>query len=132
MSEEKSVAIVQDGDHYTISKTVASQIIAIEKEAKRLDNMRKSIHSAILAGMEEHGIEKIVMPEITATYYGFDNEILEKIVIPEITATYVAGFDKEIFDAKTFRAENPTIYDSYVKISKVKPSVRITVKDGGE
>lgn len=112
MSEEKSVAIVQDGDHYTISRTVASQLIAIEKEVKRLDDMRKSIHGTILAGMEEHGIEKIVMPGITATY--------------------VAGFDKEIFDAKTFRAENPTIYDSYVKISRVKPSVRITVKDGGE
>ena len=112
MSEEKNVAIVQDGDHFTISRTVASQLIAIEKEVKRLEDMRKSIHGTILAGMEEHGIEKIVMPGITATY--------------------VAGFDKEIFDTKNFRADNPAIYDAYVKISKVKPSVRITVKDGGE
>ncbi len=112
MSEEKCVAIVQEGDHYTISKTVASQLIAIEKEAKRLDEMKRSIYGTILSGMEEHGIEKIIMPGITATY--------------------VAGFDKEIFDTKNFRAENPAIYDAYVKISKVKPSVRITVKDGGD
>lgn len=112
MSEEKSVAIVQDGDHYTISRTVESQFIAIEKEVKRLEDIKKSIHGTILAGMEEHGIEKIVMPGITATY--------------------VAGFDKEIFDTKNFRADNPAIYDAYVKISRVKPSVRITVKDGGE
>ena len=51
-----------------------------------------------------------------------------KIEAPEITINYIAETDRETFDAKGFRAEYPELYDDFVKITTVKPSIRIKVK----
>ena len=56
----------------------------------------------------------------------FENII--KIDTPELSITYVAETSKETFDTKSFKAENPDLYDSYVKMSTVKSSLRLKVK----
>ena len=63
----------------------------------------------ILAEMEDKGILSI------------DTE--------DLHISYVAPCDRERFDTKTFKAENPLIYDEYVTMSHVRSSVRIKVKD---
>ena len=45
-----------------------------------------------------------------------------------VTITYIAPTDRETFDSKKFKEEQPDMYDEYVKISPVKASVRIKVK----
>lgn len=45
-----------------------------------------------------------------------------------LTITYFEPTTRETFDSKAFKEENPDIYDTYVKISDVKASVRVKLK----
>lgn len=91
-----------------LSEEVCERIVSLEKQAKEIKKQQDSMKKDILDAMQKYGVLK------------FDNEFLKIAFIPE--------HDAERFDSKTFKEENPDIYDSYVKLSKVKPSIRITVK----
>ena len=96
------------GSNVMLSEEVCERIISLEKQAKEIKKQQDSMKKEILDAMQKYGVLK------------FDNEFLKIAFIPE--------HDAERFDSKTFKEENPDIYDSYVKMSKVKPSIRITVK----
>ena len=100
--------IERTGSDVTFSKEVCERIISLEKQAKEIKKQQDSMKNDILDAMQKYGVLKI------------DNEFLKIALVPE--------HDAEKFDSKTFNEENPDIYDSYVKLSKVKPSIRITVK----
>ena len=87
----------------------ASQIAEFERMVKSIEEQEKALKSAILAEMEDKGILKVET---------------EDVVI-----TYVTPSDRERFDTKTFRAENPLVYDEYVTMSHVRASVRVKVKE---
>lgn len=91
-----------------ISEEVCERIISLEKQAKEIKKQQDSMKAEILDAMQKYDVLKL------------DNEFLKIAFVPE--------HDAERFDSKTFKEENPDVYDSYVKISKVKPSIRITVK----
>lgn len=91
-----------------LSEEVCEKIISLEKQAKEIKKQQDSMKAEILDAMQKYGVVKL------------DNEFLKIAFVPE--------HDAERFDSKTFKEENPDIYDSYVKLSKVKPSIRITVK----
>lgn len=91
-----------------LSEEVCEKIVSLEKQAKEIKKQQDSMKAEILDAMQKYGVLKL------------DNEFLKIAFIPE--------HDAERFDSKTFKEENPDIYDSYVKLSKVKPSIRITVK----
>lgn len=91
-----------------ISEEVCERIISLEKQAKEIKKQQDSMKTEILGAMQKYGVLKL------------DNEFLKIALVPE--------HDAERFDSKTFKDENPDVYDMYVKISKVKPSIRITVK----
>lgn len=42
-----------------------------------------------------------------------------------LAVTYIAPSQREVFDSKKFRNDNPDLYDAYVKLSPVKSSIRI-------
>ena len=86
----------------------ASTIAHFEKQMKYIKEQEDMLKKAILKEMEANGIIKI------------DTD--------EMTITYVAPTDRETFDSKTFKEENPLVYDAYVKITPVKSSIRIKVK----
>lgn len=44
-----------------------------------------------------------------------------------LAVTYIAPTQREVFDTKGFRELFPELYDSFVKLSPVKSSVRIKV-----
>lgn len=92
----------------TISEEVCEKIVSLEKQAKEIKKQQDSMKAEILDAMQKYGVLKL------------DNEFLKIAFVPE--------HDAERFDSKTFKDENPDVYDMYVKISKVKPSIRITVK----
>nr|DAT67362.1 MAG TPA: hypothetical protein [Caudoviricetes sp.] len=92
----------------TISEEVCEKIVSLEKQAKEIKKQQDSMKAEILDAMQKYGVLKL------------DNEFLKIAFIPE--------HDAEKFDSKTFKKENPDVYDLYAKISKVKPSIRITVK----
>lgn len=91
-----------------LPKEVCERIINLEKQAKEIKKQQDSMKKEVLDAMKKYGVLKI------------ENEFLNIAFIPEHAA--------ERFDSKAFKEENPDIYDSYVKLSKVKPSIRITVK----
>lgn len=107
MKQMNNIIERKDSD-VAISKEVCEKIISLEKKAKEIKKQQDSMKKEILDAMQKYGVLKL------------DNEFLKIAFIPE--------HDAEKFDSKTFKEENPDIYDSYVKLSKVKPSIRITVK----
>lgn len=100
--------IERTGSDITFSEEVCERIISLEKQAKEIKKQQDSMKEEILDAMQKYGVVKL------------DNEFLKIALVPE--------HDAERFDSKTFKEENPDVYDMYVKISKVKPSIRITVK----
>ena len=95
----------------TLEPQTASAIAEYERAIKVIEAKEKALRSALLAEMEHKGIVKIDTPELTITY--------------------VAPFDKESFDSKRFRKEKPDEYDEYVKLTTVKSSIKIKVKNNG-
>ena len=85
----------------------AENLAYLETEIKSLQDMAQNIKNAILREMIERNIYKIETEGLTLTY--------------------IAAHDRETFDSKRFRAEHPDEYDEYVKISKVKPGLRVTL-----
>lgn len=100
--------IERAGTDIIVPEEVCERIISLEKQAKDIKKQQDSMKKEILDSMQKYGVLKI------------DNEFLKIAFIPE--------HDTEKFDSKTFKEENPDVYDLYAKISKVKPSIRITVK----
>lgn len=100
--------IERNGSDITVSEEVCERIISLEKQAKEIKKQQESMKNEILDAMQKYGVLK------------FENEFLKIAFIPE--------HDAEKFDSKTFKEENPDVYDMYAKISKVKPSIRITIK----
>lgn len=100
--------IEKAGSDVALSEEVCEKIVCLEKQAKEIKKQQDSMKKEILDAMQKYGVLKL------------DNEFLKIAFIPE--------HDAEKFDSKAFKSENPDIYDSYVKLSKVKPSIRITVK----
>lgn len=87
---------------------VQNQIVEFEKQAKAVKEAQDKLKEAILKEMEEKGIIKL------------DSD--------ELTITYVAPTYSEKFDSKALKADNEELYNKYIKLSKVKSSVRIRVK----
>jgi hypothetical protein len=87
---------------------VSSKLAEFERMAKEIKAKEDELKQRILAEMEEHGILKI------------DTD--------ELTITYVQPSNRETFDSRAFRKDNPDLYDEYVKMGYVSPSIRIKVK----
>lgn len=100
--------IERAGTDIIVPEEVCEKIISLEKQAKEIKRQQDSMKAEILDAMQKYGVVKL------------DNEFLKIALVPE--------HDAERFDSKKFKEENPDVYDLYAKISKVKPSIRITVK----
>ena len=102
-------ALIKIDDNVAVLSPSASAMLAeFERQAKAIEDAQKELKKRILAEMELHGILKI------------DTD--------DVTITYIAPTTRETFDSKAFRKDNPSLYDEYVKIGAVAPSVRIKLK----
>jgi regulator of replication initiation timing len=101
--------ITIDNNTALLRKEVAEEIANFQRTIKHIQKREAELKQAILEEMEAKGIIKIES---------------ENLII-----TYIAPTDREKFDAKQFRADNPDEYDEYVSIVPVKASVRIKVKE---
>ena len=92
-----------------LDNDTAYQIAEFERQIKLLEEQEKKLKQAILDEMEAKGFIKV---ETDA-----------------IAITYVAATDREKFDSKRFREEHADLYDEYVSMTQVKPSIRIKLKE---
>lgn len=91
---------------------VANQIAEFERKAKEIEEAEKALRDQIQKEMEEKGIKSVSTDSLLISYK--------------------ASYDKETFQTKDFRKDNPDLYDQYVKISPVKASVSIKLKEEKE
>lgn len=91
-----------------ITEETARTLAEIEKLSKQLKEREELIKTAIKDEMEKRGIIKL------------END--------NIIITYIASTDREQFNGKRLREENPDIYDEYVEIKPIKSSIRVKVK----
>ena len=95
-------------DTAILDGSTASKIADFERQVKELKTKEDELKKAILKEMQDKSIIKL------------DTE--------KLTITYVAPYDKETLESKVLKEELPDIYDTYIKISPVKPSIRIKLK----
>lgn len=99
---------ITDGNALLNPET-AQQIAEFERRAKEIKDAEKALRERIQAEMESKNIKSIKTPEFSITYKD--------------------EYDKEKFDSKTFRAENPDLYDAYVSMTHCKASIQIKMTE---
>lgn len=77
----------------------------LEKAKAKSEELKKTL----IEKMKENGITK------------FEND--------NIAITYIAPYEKQGIDSKKLKEEEPKIYEKYLKSSKVKESIKITLKE---
>lgn len=92
-----------------LTKNALALIQLTEKNAADAIRRRDEMRAALLEAMEKAGVKK----------FESDN----------LTLSYIAGAERETFDKKAFKEDYGEVYFDYVKISKTKPGVRITIKE---
>ena len=97
-----------ENDVALLDADVQQTIINMELAIKDLKEREEELKRTILNEMEEKHIIKVES----------DNLLIN----------YIASTDRETFNTKVFREEQPEMYDDYVKLTPVKPSIRIKVK----
>ena len=102
-----------EGDKAVLIPYASAMLAEFERQVNEIQAKQDELKKRILAEMEANGIISIETDELSITY--------------------VASYTKESFNKKAFRKVNPDLYDEYVQITTVSPSVRIKVKgDGGK
>lgn len=91
-----------------LNPDTAKQIAEFERRAKEIKDAEDKLKEAILAEMESKGIIKL------------DTDTL--------TISYIAPTTRESLDTKEIKKDFPDLYDTYVKLSPVKSSIRLKVK----
>lgn len=100
--------ITLNNDVAILDVEVSKKIAEFELQVKEIKAKEDELKQAILAEMESKNIIKL------------DTDAL--------AITYVAPTTRETLDSKALKEELPDIYDTYVKISNVKASVRLKLK----
>ena len=100
--------ITLNNDVAILDVEVSKKIAEFERQVKEIKAKEDELKQAILAEMESKNIIKL------------DTDAL--------AITYVAPTTRETLDSKALKEELPDIYDTYVKISNVKASVRLKLK----
>lgn len=103
----KNLILINNGSAILEPETAVA-IADFERQAKAIKEKQDALKEAILKEMQ--------------------NKCIFKVETPELDITYIAATDRETLDSKLLKKELPEVYDSYVKISKVKPSVRLRLK----
>lgn len=107
MQKRKDI-IKCEGDKAILDPKAEDWIVTLESNLKRLKELDTEIKERLVKEMEAHNVIKLDTSDLTIRY--------------------VAPTDRESFDSKGFRSDNPELCDGYIKLKHVKPSVRIKVK----
>lgn len=91
-----------------VEQSVIDAYRQVKEQIAANEAMKKEIEAKILEAMETAKITKC------------DNGA--------VSIAYVPAGDRETFDSKGFRADYPDLYDGYVKMTRTKASVRVTIR----
>lgn len=91
-----------------ISPEFMTHMLSVKDQLKMLKEVDEADNEMLLEAMEKNGIIKV------------END--------HVLVNYIAPTDRETFNAKKFKEENPAVYDTYCTMKPVKASVRVKVK----
>ena len=103
-----NMELIKTETGYVLDPTTMETLKLFEQKMQAIKKYEDDVKKAIKAEMEAKGIVKIESDDLVINY--------------------IQPTDRETFDAKKLRQDNPDLYDQYVKISKVASSIRIKVK----
>lgn len=101
--------VINEKNEIELSKGISEQIKEFEMQVKAIKEKEEQLKESILDGMRTNN--------------------LIKLDTPDISITYVAPTKKETLDTKRLKEEKPDVYLAYIKLSDVKDSIRIKVKE---
>lgn len=101
--------LVKENGEYQLRTDIISTIYNIETEIKELKKLQDSYKEELLKAMQ--------------------NANCINITNDKFTISYVSPTTREVFDSKTFQKEHKLLYDSYLKLTPIKSSVRIKLKE---
>lgn len=110
---DKNLVAQFDENQSNIAAMQAKIIAATESFQKQLKTMQDrdtQLREALKEGMEASGIRKLS----TET----------------VDITYVAATERKTLDTAAIKEQEPDVYERYLKVSNVKSSIRIKVKNG--
>jgi ATP-dependent protease HslVU (ClpYQ) peptidase subunit len=96
------------GDAAILDGTTAKHIAEFERMAKEIKAKEDELKKAILEEMQDKG--------------------LIKLETDELVISFISGTTRETLNTKSLKEELPDIYDTYIEIKPVKPSIRIKLK----
>lgn len=99
------LSIIKDGN---LSEEIVKKLVKFEKQVKKIEEQEDQIKQAILDAMQKYGVLKL------------ENDLL--------SITYVGATTRESFDSKSFKKDYEDLYNKYINISLVKPSIRVKIK----
>lgn len=97
-----------NGDAAILDVETAKNIADFEKMAKEIKAKEDELKKAILEEMQDKG--------------------LIKLETDQLVISFVSGTTRETLNTKSLKEELPDIYDTYIEIKPVKPSIRIKLK----
>lgn len=89
--------------------SIVAQEKALKEQLKALSERKEKISNVLLNGMEDDTLDKVI-----------ENE--------SIKITYVAPVDRIGVNADLLKARHPEVFEECKKVTKVKSSLRITLK----
>ena len=101
LTEQMNKQLQRVADLESLIQTTKKEL---ETRQSNLDNLK----AFLLQQMSEYGVKKMEG---------------ERVII-----TYVDPYEKELFDSKRFKEDNPTEAEKYIKKSQVKESIKIKLK----
>ena len=98
---------MEDGNA-VMSLEFMTHMLDVKDQLKKLKEIDDANNEMLLEAMEKHHLIK------------FENDA--------ILVNYIAPTDRETFNTKKFKEENPDAYDHYCTMKPVKASVRVKAK----
>ncbi len=92
-----------------LNKIFVEDLVAIENKIIELKKIQETYKSQLLQEMQKKNIIKL------------ESDLLN--------ITYIEEFDRETFNTKKFKEEHQDLYDEYITMTKVKPSIRIKINE---
>ena len=99
------LTIIKDGN---LSEEIVKKLVKFEKQAKKIKEQEDQIKQDILEAIQENEVLKL------------ENDLL--------SITYVEATTRESFNSKSFKKDYEDLYNKYINISLVKPSIRMKIK----
>lgn len=104
--------LVVESDLRLRLEAAETALVEIKREEKVAKENAEKCRAALMTEMERQGI------------YSYETE--------KVRVTYRAGYDRVEVDSTKLRRELPQVYGEYSKVTKVKPTVEIKIKEGDD